>query len=197
MMRSIYERRSIRKFKNKNISDELITEILKAGMVSPSSKNRQPWKYIVVSEDAKKDMLLAMKRGLKREAEEKSLLPESKQYISGADNTLKIMEQAPVIIFIVNTLSKSLLHPLSIEERISEICNVQSIGASIENMSLAAVELGLGSLWICDIFFAYEELNQWLSADGEMVAALAAGYANEQPEARSRKAFTDVVEWRK
>mgnify|MGYP002564349117 FL=1 len=38
------------------------------------------------------------------------------------------------------------------DERVPEICNAQSIGAAIENMTLTATELGLGSLWICDTF---------------------------------------------
>jgi len=32
--------------------------------------------------------------------------------------------------------------------------DVQSIGAAIQNMLLAALELGVGSLWICDVFYA-------------------------------------------
>lgn len=196
MLQSIYDRRSIRKFKSDPISQELVVEVLRSGMASPSSKNRQPWKYIVVSGPAKEKMLAVMQQGLVRESTEKTVLPNSNQYIGGAEHSLQIMQQAPVVVFILNTLAKDLFLPLTTEERVSEICNVQSIGASIENMSLAATELGLGSLWICDIFFAYQELNQWLGNDGELVAALALGYADEQPPARPRKAFVDVVEWR-
>lgn len=63
-------------------------------------------------------------------------------------------------------------------------------------MTLAATELGLGSLWICDTYFAHRELNDWLDAGGELLAALAVGYADENPSARPRKSFHDVVEWR-
>ena len=41
---------------------------------------------------------------------------------------------------------------LSMDERVSEICNSQSIGAAIENMTLEAAAQGLGSLWICNSF---------------------------------------------
>ena len=100
-----------------------------------------------------------MEQGLHREAQQ-PLLPESAQYIAGAWNTLAIMRQAPVIIFVVNPLGLDLLTPQNAENRVFEICNAQSIGAAVENMSLAAVENGLGSLWICDIYFAYRELQQ-------------------------------------
>lgn len=196
MIKAIYDRRSIRKFKNKCVPKNLVTEILKAGIAAPSSKNRQPWKFIVVSGNAKSSMLSAMKKGVIREKTGKAFLPDSTQYIGGAENTMNIMEQAPVTIFIVNTLSKNFNTPLNAEDRIYEICNAQSIGASIENMTLAATELGLGSLWICDIFFAYEELNEWLGAQGDIIAALTIGYADEYPNARPRKSFPEAVEYR-
>lgn len=67
----------------------------------------------------------------------------------------------------------------------------------IENMTLAATELGLGSLWICNTFFAQEELNHWLNADGQLYAALAVGYADEAPAPRPRRKAELTVEWRK
>lgn len=196
MIKEIYDRRSIRKFRQEPVPRDLLEGILQAGIAAPSSKNRQPWKFVVVSGTAKKDMLQQMQKGLLREASEKAVLPRSREYIHGAEYTLKIMEEVPVIVFVVDTLAGDLSATLDTEERIAEICNVQSIGAAIENMSLAAVDMGLGSLWIGDIFFAYEELNTWLAADGVMVAALAIGYPAEQPAARPRKDFSVLVDWR-
>jgi nitroreductase len=173
----------------------MIEKILQSGILAPSSKNRQPWKFIVVTGNAKKDILAAMEKGLMRE-KEYPLLPESAQYLSSAEYTLKIMEQAPVIIFIVNSLGLNIYSSLKPEERIYEICNVQSIGAAIENMTLTASELGLGSLWICDTYFAYKELCDWLNVEGELFAAMAVGYADENPLARPRKRLDNMVEWR-
>ena len=106
------------------------------------------------------------------------------------------MRQAPVIIFVVNPLGLDLLTPQNAENRVFEICNAQSIGAAVENMSLAAVENGLGSLWICDIYFAYRELCAWLNCGGELAAAFALGYAGEEPAPRPRKSWSETVEWR-
>jgi len=93
-------------------------------------------------------------------------------------------------------LSPSLNKSLTPEERVNEICNTQSIGAAIQNMTLAATELGLGSLWICDAYFAYPELCAWLNCTGELAAALALGYAAEQPAARPRLPLSQITEWR-
>ena len=42
------KRRSIRKFTDDSISDELIDELLHAGMSGPSACNRQPWEFYVI-----------------------------------------------------------------------------------------------------------------------------------------------------
>ena len=194
MIEAIKNRRSIRKYKDKAITKEQINQILQAGMLAPSSKNRQPWKFVVATGDAKNEACRVMEKGIRREKEE-PFIPDSSPYINGAEHTLRIMQQAPVLIFIVNTLAASFNKMLSMDERVSEICNAQSIGAAIENMTLEATELGLGSLWICDSFFAQKELSAW--ADGELYAVLAVGYADEAPVARPRKKVEDVVEWRK
>lgn len=195
MLSAIINRRSIRKYKSIDVPKHMIEEILQSGIFAPSSKNRQPWKFIVVTGNAKNDILTVMNKGLKRE-QERPLLPESTQYLSSAEYTLKIMKQAPVIIFIANSLGIDIHFSLNPEERIYEICNAQSIGAALENMTLTATELGLGSLWICDTYFAYEELCDWLKVDGELFAAMTVGYADENPIARPRKSMSDVVEWR-
>ncbi len=74
-----------------------------------------------------------------------------------------------------------------------DVVDIQSIGAAIQNMLLAAQDLGLGSLWICDVFVAYEEFCEWLGEKGEMIAAVSFGYAAESPAARPRKPFNDLV----
>ena len=194
MLSAIINRRSIRKFKSEDVPRPMIEEILQAGILAPSSKNRQPWSFLVITGNAKEELLQTMSRGLKREQED-PLLPESAQYLSGAEHTLKIMEKAPVIIIIMNSMGLDVHAALEPEERIFEICNAQSIGAAIENMTLTATELGLGSLWICDTYFAYKELLNYLQADGELYAAMAVGYAEEKPLARPRKGIDDVVKW--
>lgn len=195
MLQAITERRSIRKYQDKPVPRHMVEEIITAGMLAPSAKNRQPWKFVVVTEGAKEGMLAALVAGLEREKRE-PFLAESACYLDGAEYTFSIMKKAPVVIFMINPLAKKFGSHLSEEDRIAEICNTQSIGAAIENMTLAATDLGLGSLWICDTFFAQKELDEWLNTEGELFAALALGYADEMPDARPRKNMDSIVEWR-
>ena len=73
---------------------------------------------------------------------------------------------------------------------------LQSISAAIQNMCLEATARNIGSLWTCNIFFAYDELKEWLHADGEMVAAIALGYTDKEIKAMPRKPLAEVVEYR-
>lgn len=196
MISEIYERRSIRKFQDKPIPKQDILDIIQSAMKAPSSKNRQPWKFIVVQGKEKEEMLNVFRNGIFREETGNALLPQSREHIAGAKYTVKILEQSPVVIFVVNAFGEGLLKELSAEERVYHICNIQSIGASIQNMLLAATEKGLGSLWICDTYFAYSELSEWLNVEGELLAAVALGYPNENPNERPRKKLEDVLEWR-
>lgn len=196
MISEIYDRRSIRKYQDKPISKEDILDIVQSAVKAPSSKNRQPWKFIVVQGKEKDEMLNAFRKGIFREETGDALLPQSKEHIAAAKYTVKILEQAPVVIFVVNSMGKGLFKELTIEERIYDICNIQSIGASIQNMLLTATEKGIGSLWICDTYFAYQELCEWLNVEGEFLAAAAFGYPSEAPKERPRKKLEDVLEWR-
>ena len=45
---------------------------------------------------------------------------------------------------------------IDMDDRFSEICDTLSIGAAIENMLLAAQELGVGSLWIGKYVFCIQ-----------------------------------------
>ena len=107
--------------------------------------------------------------------------------------TAQVMEQAPVTIFVFNAHGEHT--PGTPWEDEMDVVDVQSIGAAIQNMLLAALELGVGSLWICDVFYAYEELCAWLGTDRQMIAAMSFGYPDEQPGARPRKAVDEVTEW--
>jgi len=55
----IRTRRSIRKYLNKPIEQEKLSKILEAARLSPSAANRQPWKFIVVTDPKVKEELRA------------------------------------------------------------------------------------------------------------------------------------------
>jgi Nitroreductase len=50
VLENIYSRTSVRSYLQKNVEDEKIQQILKAGMSAPTAKNKQPWDFIVVKD---------------------------------------------------------------------------------------------------------------------------------------------------
>lgn len=193
---AIYTRRSIRKFQNKKVSKKIIEQIIDAGRMAPSAKNRQPWKYIVYGGKNKDELLTYMEQGLLREEQGKPVLPNSGQGIADAKNTLKIMKNAPIIIIVLNTNGTTPFSEIDADHRVTEICDSLSIGASIENILLKAEEIGIGTLWIANTCFAYPELTAYLKTEQQLVGAIAVGYADEHPTQRPRKELTDILEFR-
>ena len=187
-LEAIAQRRSIRKFKDQAVPDDLLEKILLAATQAPSGKNRQPWRFIVVTETHRVEMVRIMRSGIEK-LKGYGVNPGSSEW------TAKVMEHTPVTIFVFNENETNDERERTLEEKIGNIVDVQSIGAAIQNMLLAAQDLGLGTLWICDVFFAYQELCEWLGETHQMIAAVSIGYPAERPSARPRLAVTEVTRW--
>ncbi|MEM5836630.1 MAG: nitroreductase family protein [Candidatus Aenigmatarchaeota archaeon] len=57
MLEVIRKRRSIRKFKNKEVEEKKLKEILKAAMFAPSAMHLRPWEIVVVKNKETKEKL--------------------------------------------------------------------------------------------------------------------------------------------
>jgi nitroreductase len=188
-LQAIAARRSIRKYQEAPVPEEILRRILTAGIQAPSGKNRQPWRFIVVQGKARAEMVRVMRAGIAH-------LEEEGIDTGSAKWSVQIMEQAPVTVFVFNPYIEYEQPMDDIGARMMNIVDVQSAGAAIQNMLLAATDLGLGSLWICDVFSAYTELCEWLGETHQMIAAVSFGYPDEAPGARPRKGMDEVTEWR-
>lgn len=184
----ISSRRSIRKYKTDPIPDESLRKILQSGILAPSGNNRQTWKFYVVQGEKHAEMVERLKEGLDNRVKQG-------EDIAGAKHSFDIMAEAPVTVFVFRPNRTAPWPARSQRQHFSDVVDVQSVGACIQNMVLMAEEMGIGSLWICDIFSAYEELSDWLGESTEMIAAVSFGLADEHPAARKRKSFDEVVHW--
>ena len=54
---NIFSRKSVRSYTDQPVSQEQVETILKAAMAAPSGMNAQPWRFVVVREQATKDKL--------------------------------------------------------------------------------------------------------------------------------------------
>lgn len=196
-MDAIYKRKSIRKFKQVKIDLQELKQIIQAGTLAPSAKNRQPWHFYVIQDNELDKLLNYISDGIESLSRKYAYKGITRPDIDGARNTLNSMQQASVIIFIAckKKYQKSFedgvnwyLHALDIET-----ADILSIGAAIEHMLLKATEMGYGTLWVCDIFYAYSQITRFLQTDDAIVSAICIGIPDECPSNRPRLSVDDVT----
>ena len=195
-LEAIAARRSIRRYKPDPVPEELVRKVLEAGTLAPSGHNRQPWEFVVLTGDSRDEMVAVMREGIE-------IARGRGASVAGPENTAAIMAQAPVTIFCfdpfgggtgsINDLGPEGIADLGTGTR--HLIDVQSAGACIQNMCLAAAELGLGSLWIGHTLIAYDNLCEWLGRKDLMVTALALGWPDESPGPRPRKSVDEITTW--
>jgi nitroreductase len=131
---NIYGRRSVRNYSDKEVPDEIIKEIIRAGTYAPTAMNQQPWRFVVVKnkklieeydERAKKLFVAAFKD---------TMIPAMAAYVRNLSKPeIRLFYGAPVLILVFAT---------------PDVVNDHDCALAAENMMLAAQSLGIGSCWI-------------------------------------------------
>lgn len=167
-LKTIYERRAVRKYKALPVNKQLIEQIIDAGRMAPSAMNRQLWKFYVLTD---KNLINSLSPGIVKIAN---------QFLSwahGIDKTKTtdiIFHSAPVVIFI--TAPKR-----------NEWAAID-IGMCCQNMMLAAKSLGLDTCPIGLAKFLKKPTSVLgMSSSEEIKLAIIVGYGDEQPEVHERK----------
>ena len=175
---AIKGRRSIRSYTAQPVPVEMIRQVLEAGTWAPSAKNGQQWRFTVLTGNAKKRLTDLFR--LELEALSAKI---GAGQMGSSLSSCRIMEQAPVVIMVWNA-----------GDRGWEV-EVQSVAAAIQNMLLRAYDLGLGSVWIGDIYYAHGALSKHLDKPWRLMAAVALGWPASTPEPRPRLSVDEVTEF--
>jgi len=163
---AIKKRRSIRAFKNIDVSDEIVEKLIDAARWAPSAGNIQPWEFIVV-------------RNL-----------DAKRRLAEAALNQTFIEEAPVVIVVCADYQRS---ARGYGSRGATLYCIQDTAAAIQNIHLAAIALGLGTCWIGA--FREEPVKKLLGIpDGvRPVAIIPVGYPAEQPAPRPRRPLNEII----
>lgn len=176
-LKCIETRRSIRKFQTKQVSHEVMQEIVAAASFAPSWKNTQVTRYVVVEDARIKEKI----------AEEATL---------GFEHNKDIINGAPALVVV------TMVHGRSGFERDGSFTTskedrweVFDAGLATQTFCLAAHDKGVGSVILG--IFDEEKAAQFINLDeGQKVAALVAvGYADEEPAAPKRKSVEELVKF--
>ncbi len=194
---AICNRRSVRCYANRPISEEQILKLIYLAGQAPSAKNRQPWFFYVINDQKiQKEFIDMLSDGidlLYRRCQQKNI---QRPDILNAKNSLRAMEQAAALILVKLVSRYDVCHDDGVDWQLQaldiEATDLLSIGAAIQNILLAAKEMGLGSLWVCDIFYAYPALVQFLHEDKPIVSAICLGYPGEANAPRPRRPINEI-----
>ena len=131
---TIYGRRSVRKYADKDVSDEIIREIIRAGTYAPTAVNKQPWRFVVIKNRKLIDELDEKAKKIFVSMFKDSTIPELAVYAKNlAKPEVRILYKAPVFILVFTS---------------PDAMNEHDCALAAENMMLAAHSLGIGSCWI-------------------------------------------------
>jgi nitroreductase len=175
---AIKGRRSIREYKKTPVPRETLEDVLEAGNWAPSAKNGHQWRFTVLTEKAKDNYNKMFRNHLNT-----FIQKHGKKQAGSAPWTLEIMEKAPVVIIIWNT------------NEYGWITEEHSVAAAIQNICLRAHDLGLGSLWIGDVFYAYEETRRYFDKEWKLAGAVALGYPANKGRIPKKKTLDEVAEF--
>jgi nitroreductase len=198
VIENIKTRRSIREYLSREVSGEIIRQLLDAGRYAPSALNRQPWEFVVVTDrELIREMSYSITRTMRRvlpflpllkvfagrEFDERAVAALKKTAASAGDS---VFYDAPLLIFIA---SKKTYRWAGAD-----------CALAAQNIMLAAHSLGLGSCFIGRIVFlsAQRKLLRkiGLGRGHKIHAALCLGYPKNAQRTFSRRRRGNVLAWK-
>jgi coenzyme F420-0:L-glutamate ligase/coenzyme F420-1:gamma-L-glutamate ligase len=197
---AIYEvvegRRSIRRYMRKGVERSALTRILQAATCAPSAHNRQPWRWIVIQDEARKRTLaesmgVALARTRIADGDE----PEEVQV--DVDRSIERICQAPVVLLLCLTMEEMDRYPDPDRTQAEYLMAVQSVAMAGQNLMLSAHAEGLGSSWMCAPLFAPDSVHAVLDIppDWTPQGLILVGHPESPGGESSRKALEEVVRW--
>lgn len=194
-------RTSIRSFSERSVDRNTLREICRVGGLAPSVNNFQPWRFVAVTNREKMSAIASV---IAQKIED---LPE-KNHEVGEQIKMQVeyfstfFEKAPSIILVFVSPYESVLERgvlLSHDEvnRMRGYPDMQSVGACIQNMLLAAVDMGLGACWMTSPLIAKKEIANLLSVDSEfeLAALVAVGYPSRDFPPKSKKEIDTIFDF--
>ena len=178
----INSRTSVRKYKEtQSVGVNIIQELVSLGMRAPSPKNRQPWQVIHVTAVEKEHFVNLGFQVLEQ-------YKERKEHFGSLEISLKAMQTASDLLFVFNPYDH-----LPDYTRVWEKSDLQAIGAFIEHILLGAKAIGLGTLWMNDVYFMQCESKTFLNIPHDVQAIIAIGIPDETMYPRPRKSIDEVL----
>jgi nitroreductase len=168
----IKERRSVRNYENKTISDEVLNKVLESVQWTPSWANTQCWEIVVVTDQSIKGKL--------------------QEIISPKNPATKAITSAPVVLAICGKLKTSGFYK---DQAVTKFGDwfMFDLGLATQNLCLTAHHLGLGTVIVG--LFDHDKAKPILNIPDshELVVLIPMGYPAKVSKSPKRKEISEFI----
>ena len=197
---AMFTQRAIRYWQDKPVPRELLEKVIAAASKAPSGSNLQPWIFVVVDDDGKRQDIGKALRSIFEAAEPlQKLIASGEQsddkterlMLKGARAFFSQLEKAPAMIIpCLYGLSSPTQDPTA-------LLAGSSIYLAVQNLLLAARALGLGTVMTTAQGMLDADLRRILNipADATPVALIPIGYPEANFGPTTRKGLDEILRW--
>jgi F420 biosynthesis protein FbiB-like protein len=196
LSRIIQRRRSIRRYTDEPIRQELLMALLEAATWAPSAHNRQPWRFCVVtSAEVKIRLSVAMGEQWRADLTADDVDPALIERRVAISHT-RMTSAAALVVASLTRIDMD-RYPDPIRAQAEWAMTVQSVALACQNLLLAAEAHGIGACWMCAPLFVPDLVRRVLElpADWEAQALITLGYPTESKQ-KERAPLASRVLWR-
>lgn len=191
----MHTRRSIRRYADRPIPADVLRRLLEAGCWAPSAHNRQPWRFAVIADPARRASL-ARAMGARFRSD---LLADGLPTQEVEQQVMRSYERissAPALVVLCLSMIDMDRYPDERRQNAERIMAIQSVALAAQNILLMAHAEGLGACWMCAPLFCPDVVRDELAlpVDWEAQALLTLGFPAEQ-RSKNREPLETKLVW--
>lgn len=195
LLTAIRSRRSLRRLAERPVPDEVVRELVALACTAPAPHHTRPWRFVLVRPETRPHLATAMTDAWRGDMTADGETPERIEKL--LERSRQRIEGAPVLLLAGLSLAGAKQWPDGRRRAAERDMFVQSLGAALQNLSLAAQEYGLGCCVLGSPLFCAPAVSEALSllGDVEPLFLVMLGYppAGFKPAPRNAVPLTDVL----
>lgn len=205
----IKTRRSVRKWQNKPVPEEMLLKAIALATWAPNGGNQQNWHFYVI---VNRNTIGAIADALQAKSDLMASWPEAAKFgdqFTRNRGVAPFFKTAPAAIAVAASRYQSAADQLlELREKVdtqaakirqwrnSADSRIQSVASAISHLTLVLHQMGLGAVYMTGPIQAKEDIEKLLKVPKELdvVALIPVGYPDEKPVSRGRKPVNEIAE---
>ena len=170
-------RRSIRRYQDKDIPEEVLYEVLESVRWAPSWANTQAWEVVVIKDKALKESIQST--------------------VNRRNPSSLALVNAPVLLVICGQLNKSGYYDDINSTKFGDWWFMHDLGLATQNLCLTAHNAGLGTVIVG--LFDHDKVGELINLpdNHEVLTLIPLGYPDQKPKSPKRREQTEYVHFEK